>query len=68
MGAKIVGLKLGYRGIYLRTASEAVLQEMDVPDHLTSRPGGGRELWAPCFQVEVVGTAGSGEATIAGFL
>ena len=27
-----------------------------------------RELWAPCFQVDVVGTAGSGDATIAGFL
>jgi sugar/nucleoside kinase (ribokinase family) len=27
-----------------------------------------RELWAPCFDVEVVGTTGSGDATIAGFL
>ena len=27
-----------------------------------------RELWAPCFQADVVGTAGSGDATIAGFL
>ena len=27
-----------------------------------------RELWAPCFQVEVVGTTGAGDATIAGFL
>jgi hypothetical protein len=27
-----------------------------------------REMWAPCFQVEVVGTTGSGDATIAGFL
>jgi sugar/nucleoside kinase (ribokinase family) len=28
----------------------------------------GRELWAPCFWVEVVGTTGAGDATIAGFL
>ena len=27
-----------------------------------------KELWAPCFQVEVAGTAGAGDATIAGFL
>ncbi len=29
---------------------------------------GGRELTAPCFQVDVVGTTGSGDCTIAGFL
>ena len=29
---------------------------------------GDRELTAPCFQVEVVGTTGSGDCTIAGFL
>jgi hypothetical protein len=28
----------------------------------------GRELLSPCFQVDVVGTTGSGDATIAGFL
>jgi sugar/nucleoside kinase (ribokinase family) len=27
-----------------------------------------RELWAPCFATQVVGTTGSGDATIAGFL
>ena len=27
-----------------------------------------RELWAPCFKVDVIGTTGSGDATIAGFL
>ena len=26
------------------------------------------ENWSPCFQVDVVGTTGSGDATIAGFL
>jgi sugar/nucleoside kinase (ribokinase family) len=25
-------------------------------------------MWAPCFKVNVVGTTGSGDATIAGFL
>ncbi len=55
MGARIVGLKAGSHGLYLRTA------------------GGGaswadRELWMPCFQVDVVGTTGAGDATVAGFL
>src|SRR5450759_260014 len=27
-----------------------------------------REIWAPCFRVNVAGTAGSGDCTIAGFL
>ena len=27
-----------------------------------------RELWSPCFRVDVVGTNGSGDSTIAGFL
>ncbi len=27
-----------------------------------------RELWAPCFRAEVVGTTGAGDSTIAGFL
>lgn len=25
-------------------------------------------MWAPCFQVDVVGTTGAGDSTIAGFL
>jgi hypothetical protein len=28
----------------------------------------GRQLWSACFQVDEVGTAGAGDATIAGFL
>ena len=34
----------------------------------TSMQWADRELWAPCFKVQVVGTAGSGDCTIAGFL
>ena len=68
-GAKIVVLKLGDQGAYLRTTSEA--------DRLSQAGAAGprdtahwvnRELLAPCFQVDVVGTNGSGDCTIAGFL
>ena len=68
LGAKIVGLKLGYRGFYLRTAGGAVLQAMGRARPSDAAAWADRELWAPCFKVDVVGTAGSGDATIAGFL
>lgn len=67
-GVKIVGLKLGERGLYLRTAPLERLAGLGkaAPDDLAAWAG--RELWAPCFQVNVTGTTGSGDATIAGFL
>jgi sugar/nucleoside kinase (ribokinase family) len=68
MGAKIVALKLGERGLYLRTAGRPEIQTMGRGGPTDSEAWARRELWAPCFQVEVVGTTGSGDATIAGFL
>lgn len=69
MGAAIVGLKLGSQGMYLRTTGDAAR---------TARTGAcgpkhpdawvGREMLAPCYAATVVGTTGSGDATIAGFL
>lgn len=68
MGAKIVGLKVGYRGFYLRTGeiNELVKFGRAMPTHF--QYWNQRELWAPCFKVKVAGTTGSGDATIAGFL
>jgi sugar/nucleoside kinase (ribokinase family) len=68
MGAKIVMLKLGDCGAYLRTADKTALADMGraVPDDLATWDQ--RELLAPCFHVNVVGTTGAGDATIAGFL
>lgn len=68
LGVKIVLIKLGQRGAYLRTAGKAVLQQMGnaAPQDLSGWSN--QELWAPCFEVEVVGTTGSGDAAIAGFL
>lgn len=59
-GARVVALKLGERGLYVRTGDE-------VPG---VDPGWfNRELWAPVFVPEpLVGTTGAGDATIAGFL
>jgi len=68
MGARIVGLKLGYRGLYLRTGNSALIRLMGraCPSNLDTWAS--KELWAPCFKVKVAGTTGSGDATIAGFL
>ena len=58
LGAKAVLIKLGRRGLYLRTAA----------DHPSTSAWRGRELLSPNFEVEVTATTGAGDATIAGFL
>lgn len=68
MGAKIVGLKCGDRGLYLRTANADALAKMGRGAVADAAAWSDRELWAPCFSTQVVGTTGSGDTTIAGFL
>jgi sugar/nucleoside kinase (ribokinase family) len=68
MGAKIVGLKVGHRGLYLRTSHAAALADIGRGQPTKLKAWANRELWAPCFATSVVGTTGSGDATIAGFL
>jgi len=68
MGSKVVGLKLGERGLYVRTAGRAALEALGAARPAHPAAWAGRELWAPCFKVQVVGTTGAGDATIAGFL
>ena len=68
MGVKIVGLKLGARGLYLRTADRTAIKSLGRGCPSDPDAWANREIWAPCFQVNVVGTTGSGDATIAGFL
>jgi sugar/nucleoside kinase (ribokinase family) len=73
MGGRVVGLKLGDRGFYLRTAGAEAMADMGAaaPPRLPRHDPGAwaeRELWIPCFQAQLVGTTGAGDATIAGFL
>ncbi len=58
LGTKVVLIKLGHRGAYLRTADNR-------PSTSAWR---GRELLSPNFVVDVTATTGAGDATIAGFL
>jgi len=67
MGAQVVVLKLGERGIYMRTAAKLSDLGRGGPANLAAWQG--RELWVPRFVPStLVGTTGAGDATIAGFL
>jgi sugar/nucleoside kinase (ribokinase family) len=68
MGAKIVGIKVGHRGLYLRTPSIEKLEHFGRFQPSKVSMWANRELWAPCFATQVVDTVGSGDATVAGFL
>ncbi len=68
MGVKIVALKLGDRGLYLRTADLSSIEALGRARPSDPAAWADKELWTPCFKVDVIGTAGSGDATIAGFL
>jgi sugar/nucleoside kinase (ribokinase family) len=68
-GVTIVVFKLGNQGLYLRTTSD-VARLSALGGNVLDNPlrWQHRELLTPCFQVEVVGTTGAGDRTIAGFL
>ena len=68
LGPKVVALKLGDRGLYLRTADVSRWETMGRAGPREPISWAGRELWAPCFRVDVAGTTGAGDAIIAGFL
>jgi sugar/nucleoside kinase (ribokinase family) len=67
MGAAIVTLKMGDQGIYMRTTADANrLHGMGALD--LNEEWLGRELLAPAYQVDVVGTVGAGDCAIAGLI
>lgn len=68
MGAAIVGFKLGDRGLYLRTGTQSAVQAMGAGRPSDPFAWADKEFWAPCFKVDVAGTTGAGDATVAGFL
>ncbi len=69
MGSAVVALKLGDQGLYVRTSGDASrLARVGASGLLGAADWVGRELLAPCFAVQVAGTTGAGDCTIAGFL
>ncbi len=64
-GVAIAGLKLGQHGLYIRSGSSARLASLS---SRVSPAWADRELRSTVFETHIVGTAGAGDATIAGFL
>ncbi len=68
-GAKVVGLKCGRLGLYVRTAGAEALQHIGRAKPSDLGNWSNRELFEPSFRVERVASAtGSGDSAIAGFL
>ncbi len=65
LGVAIAGVKLGEHGLYVRTGSIARMSagSLRLPSTWPDR-----ELYSAVFETHVVGTAGAGDTTIAGFL
>lgn len=61
MGARVVLIKLGDQGLYLKTSRHGMGAGL-------SSEWVDRELYCQCRSVEVLGTTGSGDCSIAGFL
>jgi sugar/nucleoside kinase (ribokinase family) len=66
LGAKVVAVKAGSRGLYLRTSPSLSGLGRGKPERVGDWES--QEMWAPVFEVDVQGTTGAGDATIAGLL
>ncbi len=67
LGSAVTMIKLGDRGIYAgATSREERLADVSLIQ--SSDDWCGREIYRPCFMANLVGTTGSGDCTIAGFL
>ncbi len=69
LGTPIVVLKLGSSGLYMKTSADANRISRAFFQNKTGiEQWLGRELYSPCFDVQVTSTNGAGDRTIAGFL
>ncbi|MBT3376621.1 MAG: carbohydrate kinase family protein [Lentisphaerae bacterium] len=69
MGVAISAIKLGPRGIYVRTGTAEAIAGIGGAAPSCPEAWANRELWFPVYEVdEVVGATGAGDTTIAGFL
>jgi sugar/nucleoside kinase (ribokinase family) len=69
LGVAVAGIKLGSRGLYLRTGSRERLLDMGDAKPADLGDWANRELWFPVYEIsKFVGATGAGDTTIAGFL
>ena len=68
MGSNVVAIKLGDQGLYLRTGKkiQPLAGVTDPADE--TKLWSDRQLLAPCFHTNVIGTTGTGDCTVAGLL
>jgi sugar/nucleoside kinase (ribokinase family) len=67
-GSAVAGIKAGRHGLYIRSAGKDRLACVKGIEFSSLDDWTDRDAWAPCFEASVVGTTGSGDATIAGFI
>ena len=66
MGTRLVALKAGSRGVYVRSGA---LQQVKALPGIDAANWASRELWAPALAIDSIASAtGSGDSAIAGFL
>ena len=69
MGSKMVTLKSGHRGFYIKTASKEKFEGLGAAKPADADNWANRELWVQALTVEHFGSAtGSGDSSIAGLL
>lgn len=68
LGARVIVIKLGHRGLYLRTGSRAAIAAMGRGGPADPLAWAEVEVWTPAFRANEVGSTGSGDAAISGFL
>ena len=67
LGGKIILLKVGKKGLYLKTAGEDAIKQ--IPRAIDNpQKWANREIWFPPCAVPVISTKGAGDTAIAGFL
>jgi sugar/nucleoside kinase (ribokinase family) len=67
MGAKIIAIKNGIKGYYLRTADKETLSPL--ADKIDVSQWSSKKLWAPSYKADnIISATGAGDVTIAGFL
>ena len=68
MGTSVVAIKLGNRGLYLRSGPYVERLAGAIGPDADMTAWANRQLLAPCFRTDVAGTTGAGDCTIAGLL
>jgi len=69
MGGKVILIKCGMRGIYVRTAEEEKISKIAAANTTKIAKWANQQLWHPSFHIDnFAGATGSGDSSIAGFL